>query len=113
MVSLALAGCFGDPPPDPRTAPLEVVVGSLTRPDQPCILNRDEVRSGAHEVSVIVERGPAVVRIIDSDDTILIELAAPSGAVSTGPLQLPPGDYKVECVADDGTATSVALSVTN
>jgi len=41
-----LSGCFGDPPPDPATAPLEVVLDG-------CLLNRDEVAAGPHDVSVV------------------------------------------------------------
>ena len=44
--AVALGGCFGDPPPDPATAPLEVVL-------EGCLLNRSEVAPGAHDVVVI------------------------------------------------------------
>ena len=46
--ALVLSACLGDPPPDPATAPLEVVL-------EGCRLNRDEVGAGRHEVSVIGE----------------------------------------------------------
>src|SRR5687767_10587456 len=66
VVFLLLAGCFGDAPPDPETAPLEVVVGSSEAPDQPCLLNREEVAAGEHEVTVFAEGGQATVVIRDA-----------------------------------------------
>jgi hypothetical protein len=50
---LLLTGCFGDSPPDPGSAPLEVVVGSSMKPEEPCLLNRPEVAAGQHEVSLL------------------------------------------------------------
>ena len=46
VCSVFLSGCFGDPPPDPATAPLEVVMDS-------CQLNRAQVAPGTHEVTII------------------------------------------------------------
>lgn len=43
---LVLTGCLGDPPPDPETAPLEVVLDE-------CVLNRSEVTNGEHQVTAI------------------------------------------------------------
>lgn len=44
--TIALSGCIGDPPPDADVAPLEVVI-------EGCVLNRDKVAPGIHDVSVI------------------------------------------------------------
>lgn len=43
-----LAGCLVDDPPDPRSAPLEVVLDG-------CQLNRPDVEAGPHEISIIGE----------------------------------------------------------
>lgn len=45
-VTVVLSGCIGDPRPDPDVAPLEVVI-------EGCVLNRDTVAPGTHDVSVI------------------------------------------------------------
>lgn len=41
-----LTACLGDPPPEPATAPLEVVMDT-------CGLNRDQVAPGTHDVSIV------------------------------------------------------------
>jgi hypothetical protein len=51
----AALGFFADPPPGPESAPLEVVVRSSQLPDEPCLLNREEVAAGDHEVTVFDE----------------------------------------------------------
>jgi hypothetical protein len=56
VAALMLSGCFGDPPPDPASAPLEVVVGSSQLPDQPCLLNREEVAAGEHVVQCLADQ---------------------------------------------------------
>ena len=132
-VALLLTGCFGDPPPDPRTAPLEVVVESSKAPDQPCLLNRGEVAAGEHEVTVIVEGGSGTVVIRDDAGTAVLEASVPEdlppeasgggsaggegppeGAVvgTSGLVQLEEGTYTVECATPAGPVGTVSLQVT-
>ncbi|MEO5833371.1 MAG: hypothetical protein ABIR83_08365 [Nakamurella sp.] len=59
-VAVALAGCFGDPPPDPATAGLEVVI-------EGCVLNRPEVAPGTHDVVVINHDKHQPGRLVVSD----------------------------------------------
>lgn len=110
---LVTAACFGDPPPDPDVAPLEVVVDSSQQPDQPCLLNRSEVGAGTHEVSVIAEGGAATVRILDSAGEVVFALASSasaSGAASDA-TRLDVGSYTVECVPADGRVVRATLQV--
>jgi hypothetical protein len=66
---LGLAGCFGDPPPDPATAPLEVVANG--KDAGKCVLNREEVAAGRHEVVVITEGLQATVELHDEGGKVL------------------------------------------
>jgi hypothetical protein len=65
---LGLIGCFGDPPPDPATAPLEVVANDNAGK---CALNREEVAAGRHEVVVITEGIQATVELHDESGKVL------------------------------------------
>ena len=112
---LGLGGCvIGDPPPDPSVAPLEVVVGSR-QVEEDCLLNRDSVGAGTHEVTVFSEGGPATVRILDESGEVVFTTEAvtggegdPEGAPS---VELAAGRHVVECSPDGGTPVSVPLQV--
>lgn len=107
---LLAAGCFGDPPPDPDVAPIEVVAESRQRADEPCLLNRNEIGAGTHEVVAITEGGAVTVRIRDSAGAVLVELKtteSPAGSEVT----LGTGAHAVECMFDDGSIASVPLRV--
>ena len=112
--SLLLAGCFGDPPPDPEVQPLEVVVGSRSQPDQPCILNVDEVAAGDHEVSVISEReGAARVVLRTAAGSVVFEASGGQPAPEEAPasVTLTPGDHLVQCLSDGAVLGEVPLRV--
>ena len=112
LLSLVTVECLGDPPPDPRVAPLEIVAGSRQRPDQPCVLSRDEVSAGTHEVSVVAENGPAVVRLRDRAGGVVFEA---EGAGGSGPaphlVRLSQGTYTVECRLSAGSLPGATLRV--
>ena len=112
LLSLVTVGCLGDPPPDPRVAPLEIVAGGRQRPDQSCVLNRDEVSAGTHEVSVVADNGPAVVRLRDSAGVVVFEAEGPGGS---GPaphvVRLSEGTYTVECRLSARSLPGVTLRV--
>jgi hypothetical protein len=107
--ALLLAGCFGDPPPDPAEAPLEIVVGSTQQPDQPCLLNRGEVAAGLHPVTVISEAGTATVALRDEQGRTVFEGRSGPGQTS---VELAEGEYTVECVTGDRPVGTVVLRVT-
>ena len=123
-----LSGCaslISDPPPPPETAPLEVVVGSSVTPENPCILNRDTVSAGTHDVYLIAETGPAVVRIRTDKGKVVFEGAVqpqteevdeeePIDPEEVDPIrsvQLQQGSYVVECQPNGGPLSTAALSV--
>lgn len=66
----AVAGCLGDPPPDPETAPLEVVLDG-------CLLNRPEVAAGTHDLALVGD-GQLVV----TDEAGKEVLSLPGGTAS-------------------------------
>ena len=66
---LGVTGCLGDPPPDPATAPLEVVASG--NDVGKCALNREEVAAGRHEVVVITEGTQATVELHDEGGKVL------------------------------------------
>ena len=105
--SLLLTGCpfMGDPPPDPAVAPIEVVAKV-----DACLLNRDSVAAGTHDTIVIVEQGTARVRLLQ-DDRLVQELPIVPEPITPTPVQLPEGEYTVECVVD-GRRSTAALTVT-
>jgi hypothetical protein len=67
--ALGVTGCLGDPPPDPRTAPLEVVANG--KDAGKCALNREDVAPGRHEVLVITEGTQATVELHDARGRVL------------------------------------------
>lgn len=124
-----LSGCasiLSDPPPPPEIAPLEVVVGSSTMPADPCLLNRDEVAAGTHDVALISETEPATVRIRSSQSgKVVFEGAARPQNQEAGPpeeveqveggsarsVHLQQGSYAVECEPEGGPSSTATLSV--
>ena len=107
-----LAGCFGDAPPDPGTASLEVVVGSSQQPDEPCILNRPEVAAGEHELIVIGETGGPVSAVLRGPDGAVVFEA--DGTMSTqGPplVTLAEGPHVVQCLSAGTLLGEVRLRV--
>lgn len=95
-----LAGC-GDPPPDPSVAPVEVVLDG-------CVLNRDSITVGSHDLTVI---GAGSVTVVAPDGEPLI--THPGGtAVPRTFHAIVPGTYGVQCRATDGTpVTDLPLRV--
>ena len=114
-IALAAAGttaACGDPEPDPSTAPIEVVANSLAKPNEACILNRTSVGAGTHEVVVIAESAPALVRVQDSNGRPILDLTVAPGATQSSSVVLEPGAYAVSCAAEGGTpVSSVQLRV--
>ncbi len=97
----SLTGCFGDPPPDPATAPLEIVLDG-------CVLNRDEVASGSHEVSVIRREGngPGHVVVTDESGTeVFAEESQGSGTFITSEQT-----YTFTCTVGDLVTSSIMES---
>ena len=113
LLAAAASACLGDPAPDPAVQPLEVVVGSETTPDQPCLLNVAEVGAGTHDVTVISQSGPATVRILDPAGTVVLEAEAEGGesAAQPGSVELEAGTYRVECRPASGSASETELRV--
>ena len=110
--ALLLTACLGDPPPDPATAPLEVVVGGAQQPDEPCLLNRNEVAAGEHEVSVIAEAaGPAGVVLRDPTGAVVFESEAGASEAAPAPVALSPGEHVVQCLVDGQVVGEVPLEV--
>lgn len=108
----SLSGCFGDPPPAPEVAPIEVVVGSRGTPSGPCLLNRDEVAAGVHDVTVIAERGPARVVLTDETGDVVLDVGAAPGSVGqVASVRLDEGHHVVRCRIEGGAAGEAALRV--
>lgn len=116
---LALGGCFllADPPPDPSVAPLEVVVDSSKVAEQ-CLLNRESVAAGTHEVTLLTEGRAATVRVLDElGDVVFTGQAVPGeGEGAGGPegppsVQLSAGEHTVECSPEGGSPVTVPLHV--
>ncbi len=107
---LVVLGCFGDPPPDPDVAPIEVVAGSKQRADAPCLSNRDEVGAGTHELVVITEAGPVTVQIRDSTGAVVVELDAVERPAASE-VTLGTGTHTIECMFKDGSTASVLMRV--
>lgn len=65
---------LGDPPPDPTEAPLEVVLAS-------CLLNRDEVGAGTHNVAVV---GAGSLVVTDESGAAVLTLSSGNADLVTG-----------------------------
>ncbi len=102
-----------------ESAPLEVVVGHVD--DDSCVLNRNEVGAGSHDVVVIAESGPATVRILTGSGDVVFERAAlpasdsseeggvlevPAGEDGGEAVRLDPGDYLIECESAGGVSSA-------
>lgn len=121
-----LAGCFSDPPPPPEVQPLEIIATNSVQPDRFCQLNVPEVGAGPHEVHLISELGPAVVRVLDPDGTVILEETVvpqvfegdedpqdlPVGQLPEVPvLRLGAGVHTIECMPDGRTTSTAELRV--
>lgn len=115
-----LTGCLGDPPPDPETQPLEIIVGNPDPDYGPCLLNVDEVGAGTHDVTPINLAGKARVRILDPSGTVVFERTLREQPGEGGGHQVPQsdqatvllaaGEHRVECILTDGIhATSLRV----
>lgn len=106
------AACFGDPEPDPSVAPIEIVANSRAEPESPCLVNRPSVGAGTHELVVIAESAPAVVRVQDADGVQLYEERVEQGASTSTTIVLEAGRYSVSCAQDGRTpVTTIGLQV--
>jgi hypothetical protein len=99
-LTLTVGACFGDPLPDPKDLPLEIVV----HPDE-CLINYYQVGPGNHEVTVIFEGTSGSMRIVGEGETVFSSDAGTSGSAD-----LVVGNYQVEC-ATGGVTRQIALSV--
>ena len=98
------SGCMfvGDPPPEPNVAPIEVVA----KPDS-CLLSRDSVAAGTHEVVVIMEAGSGRVRLTKDGEVVLDRpIRDQAGVSDQSELELQQGSYVIECVVDGQTSTA-------
>ncbi len=95
--ALLVAGCLGDPPPPPSSAPLEVVI-------EGCELNRSDVAAGTHDVSVV---GAGVVEILDASGQVVLSVS--SEDVGRGQLETTAQTYTVRCTPSSGVASSTEL----
>jgi hypothetical protein len=109
---LMLAGCFGDAPPDPASAPLEVVVRSSQLPDEPCLLNREEVAAGEHDLTVIDEgSGPSSVVVRDPTGAVVFDTAAVGPDTADGQVRLSAGEHVVQCLSEGAVLGELRLQV--
>lgn len=90
---VTLQGCLGDEPPDPRSAPLEVVLDG-------CRLNRPDVEAGSHEISII---GEGRLRITDEAGAKVLE---------AGGMQIPENAPAVTAMPEGYPPTLVSTSQT-
>ena len=95
--ALTVAGCLGDPSPDPESAPLEVVMDG-------CKLNRSDVAAGTHEVSVL---GAGVVEISDTSGQVVLSVSSEENG--QGQLQTTAQSYTVRCTTSSGVESSAEL----
>lgn len=115
LLVLLLMFSMGDPPPDPSTAPLEVVANSPD--DGRCLLNREDVAAGMHEVSVITERSDATVALRDETGQTVFQSEDPQVPPADeepepAGVELVEGQYTVICQYPDGTTGETPLTVT-
>ena len=109
---MLLSGCFGDAPPDPTSAPLEVVVRSTQLPDEPCLLNREEVAAGDHDVTVFDESGgPSSVVVRDPTGAVVFEAAVSGSEAAQGSVALAEGEHVVQCLAEGALLSELRLRV--
>lgn len=94
-----MAGCMGDPPPAPETAPLEVVLES-------CTLNRPSVKAGGHDVAVV---GSGRATFTDPAGSVV--LTAPGDEETPAQIQLDAGTYGVVCEPEGGDVGEARLEV--
>lgn len=92
-VVAALTACLGDPPPDPASAPLEVVLDG-------CGLNRDEVAVGSHDVALVGE-GELVVTDARGQEVLSLPGGSPTLVTTVQ-------TYTFTCsVGDEDTTTTL------
>lgn len=96
LALVTLTACLGDPPPDPETAPLEVVLAG-------CVLNRDEVAGGPHEVALV---GDGSLVVTDEDGDQVLSLLGSSGELVTTTQT-----YTFTCTIGDEESSSTLRSV--
>jgi hypothetical protein len=96
---VVLAGCAGDPEPEPSSAPLELVLES-------CRLNRASVTAGGHTLAVLGQ-GRATV----TDPQGAVVLTAPGGEEAPADLQLTAGTYGITCEPEAGRLGEAQLTV--
>ena len=112
LLALVTVPACSDPPPDPSTAPIEVVANSRAKPDEACLLNRESLGAGTHELVVIAESAPALVRVQDREGVALLEVEVGQGATKSSTVELEAGVYTVSCSDVSGSpVTSVSLRV--
>ncbi len=90
---VTLQGCLGDAPPDPRSAPLEVVLDG-------CHVNRPDVQAGSHEISII---GEGRLSVTDEAGTEVLE---------AGGMQIPQNAPAVTVMPEGYPPTLVSTSQT-
>ena len=91
---------MGDPPPDPSSAPLEVVLDS-------CTLNRPSVREGSHPVAIV---GTGRVTVTDPAGSVV--LTARGGEETPAEVTLAgAGTYGVACEPEGGRMAEAELLV--
>lgn len=98
VCTVFLSGCLGDPPPNPATAPLEVVMDS-------CQLNRERVAPGTHEVSII-----GAGQLLVTDESGGEVLSTDSDGQKTARLVTGEQEYAFTCTVDgrQGEATLIS-----
>lgn len=87
---------MGDPPPDPESAPLEVVLDG-------CGLNRDEVAEGSHDVALV---GEGALIVTDARDQEVLSLPGGSRTLVTT-VQT----YTFTCSVGDKETTATLKSI--
>ena len=97
LVLCLLGGCFGDAPPDPATALLEVVL------DQ-CKLNRPQVAPGSHRIDAIRYEGEGPGRVVVTDENGEVMLDVASGGA--GYLTTTEQTYTFTCTVPAETKTA-------
>lgn len=113
---------LSDPPPPPETAPLEIIPTTSVKPGEFCLLNREELGAGTHEVSLISDVKPASVRILDSAGGVIFEGEARPQNLQDPPEEMPAdmesrvvkleaGEYLIECKPEGDPVSTAHLKV--